>query len=214
MFSTLHAILHDNAGMIEALASLGTLIAAIFVFLEARSIRKAEGIFRQNQAWNDLGNKVAELHEESRIGELLMGKKLAIKDDLTPKEAFLLMSFFNVVSSEYNAYRAKSIDQNYVIHSLTMTSRIVKINKDWIFTFLRNYGYEESFRRVVAIVALTSDEPEKRRVAIRRELIALSLWGKVCGPKFRAWLRKHLKESQVQAVCEGNVEGIEIDIVD
>jgi len=210
MFYILYSILHNDADLIEAVAAAGTFVAAIFVYIEARSIRKAEGIFRQNQAWNDFGNKVAELHAGSRIGELLMGKKVVTKNDLTPKEAFLLMSFFNVVSSEYNAYRAKTIDRNYVIHSLAMTSRVVRINKDWIFTFLRDYGYEESFRRIVAIVVLTSDEAAERRKAIRSEQIANSVWGTFCGPKFRAWLRKHLQESEVRALCEGNVDGIDI----
>jgi hypothetical protein len=212
VFQILPSLFVSNAAVIEALASLVTMIVAVLVFLEARSIRKAEGIFRQNQAWNEFGNKVAEVHKGSRIGELLMGRKVVTRDDLTPKEAFLLMSFFNVVSSEYNAYRAKSIDRNYVIHSLAMTARIVKINKEWIFTFLRDYGYEQSFRRIVAIVALTSDEANERKAAIRREQLANSVWGTVCGPRYRAWLRKQLPESEVRALCEGNVEGVEIGL--
>lgn len=201
--------IYVSAGVIDALASVGTLIVAILVYMEARPFRKADAIFRQNQMWNDLGDKVAELHEGNRIGEILAGRLALAKDDLTPREAFLLMSFFNVVSCEYNAYRAKVIDRQYVIHSLSMTSRVVKNNKDWIFTFLRTYGYELSFRRVVAIVALTSDETDKRRRAIRAELIALSVWGTVCGRKFRSWLRRHLVESEVDALCSGSSVGIE-----
>ena len=192
------------AGPLDAVAGIGTLVVAVFVYWEARAIRQADGIFRQNQAWNEFGNAVAELYEGSRIGELLMGETVNTK--LTPREAFLLMSFFNVVSSEYNAYRVRTIDKSYVIHSLTMTSRIVKSNKGWIFTFLRDYGYEQSFRRIVAIVALTSDEVDTRRKILRRELLAMSIWGKVCGKRFRAWLRKHLNESEVQALCDGNSE--------
>ena len=193
-----------TANSIEALASIATFVVALLVFWEARSFRRSEGIFRQNTAWNDFGNAVAELHEGSRIGDLLMGK--AVAGNLNPREAFLLMSFFNVVSSEYNAFRAKAIDREYVIHSLTMTSRVVRSNRDWIFSFLRDYGYEESFRRVVAIVALTSDEVETRRKILRRELFALSFWGKMCGTRFRAWLRKHLNESEVKALCEGTLK--------
>lgn len=202
--------LYVSAEIVDALASAGTLVVAIFVFLEARPFRKADAIFRQNQMWNDFGNKIAELHEGSRIGEVLMGKKGISGKDLTAREAFLLMSFFNVVSSEYNAYRAKAIDRQYVVHSLSMTSKIVKNNKDWIFSFLLHYGYELSFRRIVAIVALTSDEAQKRRTVLRRELVAMSVWGTICGPKFRTWLRKHLNESQVEALCEGNAEGIDV----
>lgn len=195
-----------SAEIIDALASVGALLVTVLVFLEARSIRRTESIFRQNQAWNEFGNAVAELHEGNRVGDVLMGK--SIEGDLTPREAFLLMSFFNVVSSEYNAYRAKAIDEHYVIHSLAMTSRIVKNNKSWIFTFLRDYGYEQSFRRVVAIVALTTDEVRERRAAIRRELLAISMWGTLCGPKFRDWLRKHLRDQEVLALCEGDPESV------
>jgi len=195
-----------SVATVEAVAGIGTLVVAVFVFLEARRIRKVEGIFRQNEAWNDFGNAVAELHEGTRIGQILLGDGapvVADARDLSPREAFLLMSLFNVVSSEYNAVRTKAIDEHYVIHSLTMTSRIVKTNRRWIFTFLRDNGYEESFRRVVAIVALTDDEIPQRRRAIRRELFSQTRWGKVCNGMFRAWLGERLEEHEVRALCEG-----------
>jgi hypothetical protein len=188
-----------NGDGIAAVAAILTLAVAILVFSEARKIRRTEWLLRQNQAWNELGNAVAQFHDGCRIGEMLTGE--AVKGELTPKEAFLLMSFFNVVSSEYHAFRAKAIHQDYVIHSLSMTARIVVANKSWIFDFLKTYGYEASFVRALAIVAVLGHDIEKRGRALRRELLASSRVGTFCGPKVRAWLRKEFSHGEIDDLC-------------
>lgn len=189
----------DNGDALTALAAIGTLVVALMVFTEARKIRRTEWLLRQNQAWNDLGALVAGHDEGERLGRLLMGE--AVKGSLTVRESFVLMSFFNVVSSEYHAFRAKAINEHYVIHSLTMTARIVTANKDWIFDFLKQYGYESSFIRVLAVVAVLGDDVEKRGRALRRELLASSRIGAFCGERFRSWLRKEFSDAQIDELC-------------
>lgn len=188
-----------NADRIAALATSGTLFVAILVFLEARSIRRTEWILRQNQAWSDLNYAIAQMHEGCRIAELLMG------DPITPpptaKEATLLMSYFNVVSSEYHAYRARAIERSYVVHSLTMTSRIAKNNKDWIFDFLLKYGYRADYIRAIAVVVVMGDDVLTRDVCLRRELAAMTRVGRFCGPRYRAWLRREFDNAQIDALC-------------
>jgi len=130
---------------IEAVAGIGTFIFAAFVYFEARRIRRLECIFGQNRAWNDLGNKIAELKGAGRVGDILLGEEKLSKNDLSAEEAFILMSYFNVVSSEYNAYWQGAIDKDYVDHSFEFTCNVLRNNSAWIYEFLKRYGYEERF---------------------------------------------------------------------
>lgn len=177
--------------IIAALVSIGTLIVAALVFLEARRIRKTEGIFRQNQAWNDFGNAVAEFYQGTRIEALLMGKEeagsevptISSADDLTLIEAFLLMSFFNVVSSEYHAVRAKAIDEKYAMHSLALTHGVLQRNSTWIFDFLQKSGFEDSFIQCLRLVERVGTDVDILTPAIRAELRAVSRqWRDGCDP--------------------------------
>jgi hypothetical protein len=185
--------------VITALASMATAIIAAFVIIEARAIRQTEWLLRQNQAWNDLCHVVTQKDDQSSIPALLLGESVA--SPLQPRDAFLLMSYFNVVSSEYNAYRARAIKRRYVIHSFGMTARIVAANKAWIFQFLEENGYDLDFRRAVAIVTVIGDDLEKRDYSLRRELLASSQFGRFCGPGYRRWLRRELDNEQIDTLC-------------
>ena len=165
------------SGVISAFATVGTLAVAILVVIEARRIRRTEGIFRQNQAWNDFSNAVAQFHSESRIEALLTGKtadsktvKFLSEDDLTIVEAFLLMSFFNVVSSEYHAVRVNAIDEKYVMHSFVLTHDVLRRNRAWIFRFLKKSGYEASFVRCLRTVERIGPDVQLLTPAIKAEL--------------------------------------------
>lgn len=167
--------------LIEAGASAATLVIAILVFREAKRIRKADGIFRLNQAWNDFGTAVSQFHQGTRIEAFLTGKEVAPQsgpmktaDDLTLIEAFLVMSMFNVVSSEYSAFCADAIDERYVLNSMGMTHEILRRNRAWIFAFLRKYGYEASFIECLRIVERVGADVEKLRPALRAEFRAAS----------------------------------------
>jgi hypothetical protein len=167
--------------VIQAGAALGTLGIAFLVFFEAKRIRKADGIFRQNQAWNEFGRGIAEFDKGSRVGLLLMGREVGPgvapinnAGDLTITEAFLLMSFFNVVSSEYAAVRGKAIDEKYVIHSLTMTHGLLKRTSNWVFDFLEQSGYEQSFIACLRMVEKVGSDVGKLESAIRDEFRAVA----------------------------------------
>lgn len=162
--------------VVGSAATIGTLAVAFLVFVEARRIRRAEGIFRQNQAWNDFDNSVLQFHGGSRIGALLMGREdgpdsavITSADDLTLVEALLLMSLFNVVSSEYHAVRANAIDEKYVMHSLALTHGVLQRNKTWIFGFLEKNGFEASFIRCLRIVERVGTDVDKLAPEIRAE---------------------------------------------
>lgn len=160
MAATVSAI----ADGVTAIMSVGTLGVALFVLMTARFIQRAEGVFRQNQAWNEFGHAVVSVGKDSRVGDLLTGKPVTwgvdrdlIASQLTAPEAFLLMSFFNVVSNEYNAFLKKAIEDEYFIHSLAMTCRVVKSDGDWILPFLEYYGYEEGYIAFLRALAATDD---------------------------------------------------------
>ena len=172
---------------------------ATFVFWEARAIRKIDWLLRQNQAWNEFCHMVAQTDEPSRIGALALGG--SISPPLTTNESFLLMSYFNVVSSEYNAYRAGAIKRRYVIHSFSATARLLAANKTWIFDFLKDNGYDADFRRAVAVVLVIGDDLERRDLSLRRELRASSHVGRFCGPAYRRWLRRELDNEQIDTLC-------------
>lgn len=163
------------ADVVTAAVSIGTLAVALFVLLTARSIQRAEGVFRQNQAWNEFGHAVAGLAKESRIGDLLIGKKVdwgvddagRIASQLTATDAFLLMSFFNVVSNEYNAFLKYAIEEDYFIHSLAMTCRVVESDGVWIFPFLEDYGYEAGYIAFLKALAQTKDCDARTALAAR-----------------------------------------------
>lgn len=184
--------------VIGAIGSAATAVIALFVFWEARGIRKTEWLLRQNQAWNDFSALILQAGEGSRIGRLILGG--SVVPPLDTGEAFLLMSYFNVVSSEYNAYRARAIQRRYVIHSFSTTASLAASNT-WIFDFLSKNGYDADFRRAVAIVMTIGDDLEKRDLSLRRELRASSQLGRFCGPKYRRWLRRHLDNQQIDGLC-------------
>jgi len=167
--------------MIETGVTVATFVVASLVFFEAKRIRKVEGIFRQNQAWNEFGNAIAQFHQGTRIDAILRGKDKASEsalpetaDELTLVETFLLMSMFNVVSSEYSAACAKAIDDKYVIHSMRMTQGILKRNRAWIFDFLKENGYEFSFIQCLGIVERAGPDASELELALRAEFRANS----------------------------------------
>jgi hypothetical protein len=171
--------LGSAATLVEAAASAVTLVIALLVFREARRIRKADGIFRLNQAWNEFGTAVSQFHRGTRIEAFLTGKEVAPQsgpmksaDDLTLIESFLVMSMFNVVSSEYSAFCADAIEERYVLNSMGMTHEILRRNRAWIFEFLRKYGYEDSFIECLRIVERLGADPEQLRPALRAEFRA------------------------------------------
>jgi hypothetical protein len=152
------------ADVAAAVMSMATLGVALFVLITARSIQRAEGVFRQNQAWNEFGHAMAGLAQESRVGDLLIGKSMNwglppddVASQLSATDAFLLMSFFNVVSNEYNAFLKKAIEDEYFIHSLAMTCRVVKSDGEWIFPFLQENGYEAGYVAFLRALADTDD---------------------------------------------------------
>lgn len=201
-----------SADLVDAVASVCTLAVALFVLVTARSIQRAEGVFRQNQIWNEFGHAVARFQKNSRIGDLLIGKTVewnversAIGDDLTSREAFLLMSFFNVVSNEYNAYMARTIDDDYFIHSLGLTCRVLKSDGDWIFGFLESHGYEASYVSFLRRLTETDDcnariaaAREKRSERTRRARLRQKLRGP--RPALAEWVRRSSPSGAVEPV--------------
>lgn len=182
-----------------AVATVFTGIIAAFVFWEARAIRQTDWLMRQNQAWNDLCNTLSQADPQSRIPPLVLGE--AIQPPLSCQDSFLLMTYFNVVSNEYNAYRARAIKRRYVIHSFSTTARIASINQAWIFDFLKENGYDGDFRRAIAILVAIGEDLERRDMSLRHELRAASRLGKFCGPRGRAWLRRRLDNHQIDSLC-------------
>jgi len=189
-----------DANWVEAIAATATFLVALLVFLEARKIRRTEGILRQNQAWNDFGNAVATL-EDQAMERILLGREPA-DPPRTARESFLLMSFFNVVSSDYSAFRVGAIDPRYVVHSLTFAAEVVIRNQAWVFGFLNRHGYDAGFVRMLAIIAVTGLDVDRRNRALRHELRALSWLARTCGPKVQAWLRKGFEAPQIAQLCQ------------
>lgn len=174
-----------------AFSSVVTMIVALMVFSEARSIRRAEWILRQNQAWNDINNKVAEIGDGCRIADILEGRP--ISPPVTPKEAFLLMSFFNVVSSEYFSLRSNLLMPAYALDSFMDTATVVSANKDWLIPFLTQRGYEQSFVRTLTILSeYAHDRPSAQR-AVRAEIDATSPKLKVLARRSVGWLKARLR---------------------
>jgi hypothetical protein len=179
---------------VGALLSAATLVVTCLIFSEARSIRRTEWLLRQNQAWNDLGSAVAQLDPEGEIGRFLLGG--AIEEPDVPRHCLLVMSYFNVVSSEYHALAAHSIPRSYVINSFTMTAAAVCRNTEWVFRFLGRHGYEPGFIRALAILAVAGDDIKKRETMFAQELGASPLLGRLRG----RWSPR-IQDGEVERLC-------------
>lgn len=185
---------------ITALATIGTLIVAFLVFHEARSIRRTRWILNQNQAWNHFSEVVASQPTDSRVGAILSGDDFDGK--LSSQESFVLMMFFNVVNSEFSAYRAGAISRHWVLYSFGMTISIVRGNQKWVIPFLEKYGYEETFIRVIALLPRVPGTLKHRKKFIRNELIAASWWGKLLGERYRTWLLQGYADVELEELLQ------------
>ena len=149
----------------SAFSSIVTMGLALMVFLEAQSIRKTEWLFRQNQIWNDINYKIAEFGGDCRICDILEGRP--VEPPLTYRESFLLMSFFNVVSNEYNSLKSKLLLKSYALDSFMDTAAVVGANRGWLIPYLQLRGYEKSFIEVLVVLGENHLDRQQTRKAVR-----------------------------------------------
>jgi hypothetical protein len=150
----------------NALASAATALVAIFVFLEARSIRTMEWLSRSVQMWQAFNQMLLDDERARRWRGLLDGSLPA--GEIGAADHYVLFSYVNIIFAEYQFARRKLINRDYALESVADNVKQLVPNGQFIIPLLRFTGYDNEFVDLIEKVATGGDAAAAEWIRSRR----------------------------------------------
>jgi hypothetical protein len=104
------------SAVVSVVLSLATTIVAVFVFWEARSIRKTEWFSKTIQNWQEFNRLVISANYGERWSEIIKGDHRW--QDLNQRDYIFIYSFLNVLVFEFRAQQSHLLDRDYAHKSV------------------------------------------------------------------------------------------------
>jgi len=150
----------------NALASAATALVAVFVFLEARSIRTMEWLSRSVQMWQSFNQMLLDDQRAARWRKLLDGS--LPPSEVRAADHYVLFSYVNIIFAEYQFARRKLINRDYALESVADNVKQLVPNGDFIIPLLRFTGYDNEFVDLIEKVASGGDHAAAEWIQARR----------------------------------------------
>lgn len=140
----------------DKFGSIATALLALFVYFEAKRIRKIEWFSKSAENWTGFNNMVLSNGMDDRWGEILAGKVPLEK--MSTRDLLILYSYLNVLVFEYKASSMGLLHRSYADKSINDNALQLRSLMPGLFGHLRRDGWPAEF--IAHLERVHADLPE------------------------------------------------------